>query len=181
VAAVPAAPHVTAQTALPVQVVLQSPSHLTLQLDESEHAAVLAFPSCSLHVALVLQATAAAAPSLKSQLELAVQVRSLASPPTPLQSDESLQVRVKAPLVWPWHFVESLQLSEQSPVPQSVLQSAPTVHVHAESTHAQPVPEQVGAGASLPPQAAAHANVKESKAMDPSFISLASPAITPVR
>jgi len=45
VAAVPPAPHVTAQTALPVQVVLQSPSHLTLQFVESEHAAVLAVPS----------------------------------------------------------------------------------------------------------------------------------------
>jgi len=90
---------VTTHPALPVQVVLQSPSHLTLQFDESEHAAVLAFPSCSLQVALVLQTTVEAVSSLKSQLELAVHVTLLSSPPVPLQADESLQVSVNPPVV----------------------------------------------------------------------------------
>jgi hypothetical protein len=90
---------VTVHAALPVQVVLQSPSHLTAQFDESEQVTVLAFPSCSLQVALVLQSTVAAASSLRSQLELAVHVTSLPSPPVPLQSDESLQVSVNPPVV----------------------------------------------------------------------------------
>jgi len=90
---------VTAHPALPVQVVWQLPSHLTLQFDDPEHAAVLAFPSCSLQVALVSQATVEVVSSLKSQLELAVHVTTLPSPPVPLQADESLHVSVNPPVV----------------------------------------------------------------------------------
>ena len=45
-----------------------------LQDAESAQVIVLAAPTCSLQVALVLQTAMAAAPSLKSQLELALQV-----------------------------------------------------------------------------------------------------------
>lgn len=69
-----ATPQVTAHSELPVQVARQSPSHLMLQAAESEQVIVLAAPTCSLQVALVLQTAMAAAPSLKSQFELALQV-----------------------------------------------------------------------------------------------------------
>lgn len=74
VAGLAATPHVTAHSALPVHVVLQSPSHFTLQLEESLQVTVLAGPTWSLQVALVLHTARDAAPSLKSQLELALHV-----------------------------------------------------------------------------------------------------------
>lgn len=157
-----------------MQVVLQSPSHFTEQVDESAHVTVLASPTWSLQFALVLQLTLAIAPSLKSQSELAVHVTSLASPPVPLHCEESLHVSDNSPLVWPSHLVESLQATEQSPVPHCALQSAPATQVQALSTQSHPAPVQVGAGASLPPHAAASANPKQSKALVPRFISLVS-------
>jgi hypothetical protein len=57
-----------------MHVALQSPSHLMLQFDESEHVIVLAVPTWSLQVALVLHIAVDDASSLKSQLELAIQV-----------------------------------------------------------------------------------------------------------
>ncbi len=176
VAGLAAAPQVTAHSELPVQVVLQSPSHFTEQLDESAHVTVLASPTWSLQLALVLQLTVDIAPSLKSQSELAVHVTSLASPPVPLHCEESLHASESSPLVWPSHFVDSLQPTEQSPVPHCALQSAPATQVHALSTHSQPAPVQVGAGPSSPPHAAANANPKQSKALVPSFMNLASMA-----
>lgn len=56
VAALPAAPQVTAHSELPVQVAWQSPSHLTVHNVESAHVTVLPVPTSSLHVALVLHA-----------------------------------------------------------------------------------------------------------------------------
>ncbi len=171
-----ATPHVTTHSVLPVHVVLQSPSHFTKQVDESAHVTVLSSPTWSLQEALVLQLTVDIAPSLKSQSALAVHVTWLASPPAPLQCEESLQVNVSSPLVLPSHLVESLQATEQSAVPHCALQSWPATQAHALSTHAHPAPVQVGAGASLPPHAAASANAKESRALVPSFIGLASMA-----
>lgn len=158
-----ATPHVTAHSALPVQVARQSPSHFTLQLDESLQAIVLAAPTCSLQVALVLHAAVAIAPSLKSQFELAVHVTSLASPPTPLHEELSLHVTVNASSEVPSHFALVVQLNEHGPSPQSVLQSAPATHVHAESVHSHPVPLHVGSLAS-PPHAIA-ATDKNRRAM----------------
>jgi hypothetical protein len=74
VAGLAATPQVTAHSELPVQVVLQSPSHFTLQLAESVQLTVLTAPTWILHVALVLHTTMDAAPSLKSQFELALHV-----------------------------------------------------------------------------------------------------------
>lgn len=94
VAAAPAAPHVTTHSELSVQVTLQSTSHLTVQLDEPEHAAELSSPSSSLQLALDAHVTVALASSLKSQLELSAQVIALLGPPAPLHCEESLQVTV---------------------------------------------------------------------------------------
>lgn len=163
-----ATPQVTAHSVLPVQVVKQSPSHLTLQLAESAHVIVLALPTWILQVALVLQATVDSAPSLKSQFELAVQVTALASPPCPLHSEESLQVTVSSPAEVPLHFAELVQLSEQSPSPHSVLQSAPATQAQAESVHRHPVPIHVGSAGS--PPHAEPANAIDSRAMEPSFM-----------
>jgi hypothetical protein len=142
---VAAAPHVTAHSELPVHVVLQSPSHLTLQVVESAHVIVLPAPTCSLQVALVLHAAVAMSPSLKSQLELAVHVTWLSAPPTPLHIELSLHVTVNASSEVPSHFAELVQLNEQAPSPQSVLQSVPAAHTQAESVHVHPTPVHVGA------------------------------------
>jgi hypothetical protein len=167
VAGLAATPHVTAHSVLPVQVVLQSPSHFTLHVDESAHAIVLPSPTWSLQFALVLHTALASAPSLKSQVELAVQVTWLLSPPTPLHSDESLHVTRNSSLELPSHFVDSVQLSEQALSPHSVLQSTPATQVHAESLHAQPVPEHTGSLS--PPHAAmvARHNVISHLVMEP--------------
>lgn len=149
VAAVPAAPQVTAHIELPVQVVLQSPSHFTLQVVESEHAIVLPAPTSSLHIALVLHPTFADAPSLKSQTELAVHVTMLSAPPAPLHCDESLHITVSASAELPSHFDDIVQLSEQA-LSHVVLQSRPAAHAQAESVHVHPVPVQIGALLSLP-------------------------------
>jgi hypothetical protein len=164
VAGVSAAPHVTAHTAFPVHVVLQSPSHLTLQFDASAHVIVLAAPTCSLQVALVSHAAAADAPSLKSQSELAVQVTWLSSPPKPLHWEVSLHVTRSASLESPSHFAPLVQTREHAPSPQSVLQSVPAAHVQSLSVQVHPVPVQVGPLLSLPPHATATIEV-HSKAM----------------
>jgi hypothetical protein len=171
VAGLPATPHVTTHCVLPVQVVRQSPSHLTPQLDESAQVTVLSSPTCSLHVALMSHTTVDAASSLKSQLELAVHVTRLPSPPRPLQSEESLQVTVSAPVVLPLHFAELVQLSEQSSSPHSVLQSAPATHAQEESAHVHPVPVQVGAE---PPQAT-HAIAMQNSAINPALMVMVMP------
>jgi hypothetical protein len=168
VAGLPASPHVTAHPVLPVQVVRQSPSHLTLQLDESAQVTVLPPPTCSLHVALVSHAAIDTAPSLKSQLELAVHVTRLPSPPLPLHSEESLQVTVSAPVVLPLHFADIVQLSEQSSSPHSVLQFAPATHAQAESVHVHPLPVQVG---SEPPPQAAHIIAMQNRMIEPTLMS----------
>jgi len=146
---VPAAPHVTAHSELPVQVVLQSPSHLTLHVVEPEHAIVLPAPTSILHVALVSQTTIDASPSLRSQFELAVQVTLLSLPPAALHCDESLHVIVIASLLSPSHFVAIVQASEQGPS-QVALQSVPAAQAQLLSAHVQPVPLQTGAPLSLP-------------------------------
>jgi hypothetical protein len=92
------------------------------------------------------------------------------SPPWPLHCDESLHVTVSASVELPLHFAEFVQASEHALSPHSVLQSAPAVHVHAESAHVQPVPVQTGAPPS-PPQAAPTHTIKHSetkvRAMNP--------------
>ena len=113
---------------------------------------VLAAPTCSLQIALVLHVAVAISPSLKSQLELAVHVTWLSAPPAPLHMDVSLHVTVSASSELPSHFAPVVQLSEQGPSPQSVLQSVPAAHVQAESVHVHPTPVHVGA-VSLPPHA----------------------------
>jgi hypothetical protein len=87
VAAVPASLQVTAHSELPVQVVLQSPMHFTLQVALSLHA-IVPLSTWILQLELMLHATVADAPSLKSQSELAVHDTELASPPRPLHIDE---------------------------------------------------------------------------------------------
>ena len=106
-----------------MQVVLQSPSHLTVHVVESEHATVLPAPTSSLHDALVLQTTVASSPSLKSQFELALHVTVLPSPPCPLHIDESLHVTVSESLELPSHFADVVQSSEHALSPHAVLQS----------------------------------------------------------
>jgi hypothetical protein len=149
VAAVPAAPHVTAHSLPPVQVVRQLPSHFTVHVAESLHVAVLDAPSCSLQFDIMLHVAIPIAPNLKSQSDVAVHVTRLPSPPTPLHIDVSLHVTVSASSDVPSHFAAFVQFNEQSSPPHVVLQSVPAVHVHAESVHTQPVPTQ--AGALLPP------------------------------
>ena len=113
--------------------------------DSAEHEIVLAAPTCSLHVVLVLHVAADRAPSLKSQLELPVHVTWLLSPPMPLHSEESLQTTVSASVELPLHFADAEQLSAHASSPHSVLQSAPAMQLHEVSAHTQPVPVQVGA------------------------------------
>lgn len=161
VAGLAAKPHVTAHSELPVQVALQSPSHLMLHSVESAHVIVLFAPTCSLQVALVLHAAVESAPSLKSQFELAVQVTALMSPPIPLHSEESLQVTLSSSVELPLHFEEFEQLSEHALSPHSVLQSMPEVQVHAESVQTQPAPVQTGG--SSPPHAAPMTKQSETK------------------
>jgi hypothetical protein len=147
-----------------VQVVLQSPSHLTVHVVESEHVTVLPAPTSSLHDALVLHATTASSPSLKSQSELALHVTVLPSPPCPLHIDESLHVTVSVSLELPSHFDDVVQLSEHALSPHVVLQSWPAAHTHAESVHVQPVPVHVGA--LLSPPHAASSVTKQSETSD---------------
>jgi hypothetical protein len=147
-------------SALPVHVVWQSPSHLTLQLVESAQVTVLACPTWSLQNALVWHPAVDPAPSLKSQLELARHVTTLSSPPMPLHSDESWQVTSSASLEFPLHLALFVQLSEHELSPHSVLQSAPAAHVHAESVQVQPTPEHVGASSPPHPR---HAIIAHSK------------------
>jgi hypothetical protein len=142
---------VTTHSVLSVQVVRQSPSHLTVQVAEPEHAIVLPSPASILQSELVAHVIVESSPTLKSHFVLALHVTSLSSPPAPLHSDESLHVSVKAPVVLPLHFAVLVHASEQSRSPHSVLQSVPAVQAHAVSAHVQPVP--VHEAVSLPPHA----------------------------
>lgn len=143
-------PHVMAHSAPPVQDARQFPVHWTLQLAELAQDTVLLSPSCSLHVAFVHDALDVAA-SLKSQWEPEVHDTRLPSPPTPLHSEESVQLTDSGPLVLPSHVEEVVQLSEQSSSPQSISQSEPATHEHAEAVHVHPGPLHVDPAPS-PPQ-----------------------------
>ena len=126
-----------------MQLVLQSPSHLTLQVAEPVQVIALEASTSSLQVEPLLQLTTAAPPSLKSQFELALHVMWLSSPPLPLHCEVSLQVTVSAWFESPLHFAP-LVLEGAGWFRHSVLQSPPAAHVHVESVQAQPVPVQVG-------------------------------------
>lgn len=173
-------PHVTLQSVLPAQIALQLPSHLMLQVDESVHVIMLASPTWSLQVALVLHTATADAASLKSQLELALHVTWLASPPMPLQAEESLQTTDRASVELPLHLDEAVQLSEHALSPHSVLQSVPATHAHAESVQVQPVPAHVGAPPLSPPHATPAIAI-QNKTLVTTRIALASSFMTAVR
>lgn len=153
-AALPAAPQVTAHCAPGAHTTWQSVSHLMLHEDWSWQVTELVLPRFSLQTAELLHVAIELAPALKSQFELARQVMRLSSPPLPLHSDVSAHCKVNAPSVFPLHFAADVQSSPQSSLPHSVLQSAPAIHVQEESAQVQPVPVHVGAP-ELPPQAAA--------------------------
>lgn len=153
-AGLPAAPQVTEHCVLAAQVTWQSPSHLTLHVEDPEQVAVLAVPSWSLQVALVSHVAIEAVPSLKSQFVLDEQVTRLALPPIPLHADESLHVTVSASSELPLHLADWLHASEQASSPHSVLQSVPAVQVQAVSAHTHPVPAHVGPPPPQPPASA---------------------------
>jgi hypothetical protein len=160
---------VTAHAAPPVQMVRQSPLHLTLQFDESVQLTRPSPPTCSLQVLETHVATDAAS-SLKSQLELAVHDTRLASPPMPLHSEET-QVTVSAPVVLLLHFESLVQLSAQSSSPHSVVQSAPPTHTQVESLHMHPAPGHVGADPS-PPQPTPSPSTIKIRQVDPKRMGL---------
>lgn len=102
--------------------------------------------SCSLHVALPLQAAVEFAPTLKSQFDIPSQTASLSAPALPLHIEVSWHASDSAPSPLLSHFVPIVQFNEQSAAPQSVLQSAPATHSHAESVQLHPVPVQAIGG-----------------------------------